>query len=211
MKIAAENQERSRTDERLINGLRRKISEYKDDLETFEGSLVRARAQLAKNAEEWAEFARQLKRKYDGEVTNLKKKLTTLENEMAEQTKNFKAEREHFYALMSQLEEDVQQLQDHSHHHTQVLEARSQKIGCLLQENGIIRERIRAIANYILMKCHECEDMTRATFFATVMTFVRQIMNDLDLLQGDLGHRPMARPTDVPRAPGVVLKALMYS
>jgi len=33
MKIAAENQERSRKDERLISGLRRKIAECEDDLE----------------------------------------------------------------------------------------------------------------------------------------------------------------------------------
>ncbi|XP_019265452.1 PREDICTED: uncharacterized protein LOC109243018 [Nicotiana attenuata] len=108
MKVAAEIQERSRTDERLINGLRRKISEYEDDLEKCEGSLARARAQLEKNVEGRAEFVRQLKRKYDGEVTNLKKKLTTSENKMAKQTMNFKAEREHCYALMSQLEEDMQ-------------------------------------------------------------------------------------------------------
>ncbi|XP_019259543.1 PREDICTED: uncharacterized protein LOC109237668 isoform X2 [Nicotiana attenuata] len=211
MKIAAENQEMSQIDERLINGLRRKISKYEDDLKKSEGSLARARAHLAKNVEGRAEFARQLKRKYDGEVANLKKNLTTLENEMAKQTKNFKTETEHCYALMSQLEEDMQQLQDQSHHDTQVLEARSLQIGRLLQEKGIIRERVRAIADYIVRKCHECEDMTRTTFFATVMTFVRQIMNDLDRLQGDLAHRPVARPADVPRAPGVVLEALLYS
>jgi len=86
-----------------------------------------------------------LKGKYDREVANLKKKLTTLENEMAKQTKSFKAEREHCYALMARLEEDMQQLQEQSHNDTQVLEARSQQIGCLLQEKGIIRERIRGM------------------------------------------------------------------
>jgi len=193
MKIAAENQERSRANERLINGLRRKVSEYQDDLEKFELNLARARAQMTKNVEGHAEFVRQLKRKYEGTVTNLKKRLTTLENEMAKQAKNFKAEREHCYALMSQLEEDMQQLQGQNHHDAQVLEARSQQIGRLLQEKGIIRERVRAIADYIVMKCHECEDMTRTIFFAAVMTFVRQIMSGLERLQGDLAHRPVAR------------------
>ncbi|XP_070019970.1 spindle pole body component 110-like [Nicotiana sylvestris] len=209
MKIAAENQERSRADERHINGLRRKVSKYQDDLEKSEVNLARAREQLTKNAEGRAEFVRQLKRKYEGIVTNLKKRLTTLENKMAKQAKNFKAEREHCYALMSHLEEDMQQLQGQNHHDTQVLEARSQQIGHLLQEKGIIRERVREIAVYIIIKRHECEDMTRTTFFATVMTFVRQIMSDLERLQGDLTHRPLARPTDVPRAIGV--EALMYS
>ncbi|XP_019242059.1 PREDICTED: uncharacterized protein LOC109222112 [Nicotiana attenuata] len=44
MKIAAKNQERSRKDERLINGLRKKIAECEDDLEKSEGNLARARA-----------------------------------------------------------------------------------------------------------------------------------------------------------------------
>ena len=79
-------------------------------MEKSKVSLARAREQLAKNAEGRAEFVRQLKRRYDGEVTNLKKKLTTPENEMAKQTKSFKTEREHCYALMARLEEDMQQL-----------------------------------------------------------------------------------------------------
>ncbi|XP_070005545.1 uncharacterized protein [Nicotiana sylvestris] len=134
MKIAAENQERSRKDEKLISGLKRKIAECEDDLEKSEGNLAMARAQLTKNAEGRAEFVRQLKKKYEGTVTNLKKRLTTLENEMAKQAKNFKAEREHCYALMFQLEEDMQQLQGQNHRDAHVLEARTQHIGCLLQE-----------------------------------------------------------------------------
>ena len=89
----------------------------------------------------------------------------------------------------------------------QTLEARAQHIGRLLQEKGIIRERIRNIADYVVMKFQICEDMTRTTFFAAVMTFVKQIMSDLDRLQRDLAYRPVARLNDVPRAPG----ALMFS
>ncbi|XP_019251239.1 PREDICTED: uncharacterized protein LOC109230170 [Nicotiana attenuata] len=189
-KIAAENQERSRKDERLINGLRKKITECEDDLEKSEGNLVRARAQLAKNAEGRAEFVRQLKRKYEEEATNLKKKLTTLENEMAKQTKSFKAEREHCYALMAQLEKDLQQLQVQNHTAEQVLGARSQQIGRLLQEKGIIKERVRSIADYIVMKCNECEHMTRSMFFASVKIFFQQIMDDLFRLQEDRANRP---------------------
>lgn len=109
---------------------------------------------------------------------------------------------------MAQMDEDMQQLRNQNHHDTQVLEARNQQIGRLLQEKGIVRERVRAIAYYIVMKCHACEDMTQTTFFAAVMTFVRQIMSDLERLQGYLARRPV-RPDDVPRAPGV--EALMYS
>ncbi|XP_070009427.1 uncharacterized protein [Nicotiana sylvestris] len=210
MRIAAKNQERSQKDERLISGLKRKIVECEDDLEKSEGNLAKARAQLVKNAEGRAEFVQQLKRKYEGTTTNLKKRLITLEKEMAKQAESFKAEREYCYALMSQLEEDMQQLQGQNHRDAQVLEARTQQIGCLLQEKCIIRERVRAIADYIVMKCHGCEDMTRTTFFSAVMTFVRQIMSDLERLQGDLAHRPVARQNDVPQAPGAI-EALMYS
>ncbi|XP_070007697.1 uncharacterized protein [Nicotiana sylvestris] len=101
MKIVAENQEKSRKDERLISGLKRKLAKCEDDLEKSEGNLARARAQLAKNIEGRAEFVRQLKRKYEGTVTTLKKRLTTLENEMAKQAKNFKVEMEHCNALMA--------------------------------------------------------------------------------------------------------------
>ncbi|XP_070015939.1 uncharacterized protein [Nicotiana sylvestris] len=108
MRIAAKNQERSRADERLISGLRKKVIECQDDLEKSEASLARVRAQLAKNAKGRTEFVRQLKRKYEDTVTDLKRKLTTLENEAAKQARNFKDEREHSYALMSQMEEDMQ-------------------------------------------------------------------------------------------------------
>jgi len=71
--------------------------------------------------------------------------------------------------------------------------------------------RIKEIVDYVVMKCHECEDMTKSMFFATVMNFVRQVMVDLEYLQEEIACRPASRPTDVPRAPGVALEALMYS
>ncbi|XP_070030028.1 uncharacterized protein [Nicotiana sylvestris] len=119
MKIAAQNLERSRTDEKLINGLRKKVCDYGADLEKTEGELAKARAKLAKNTEERASFVQQLKEKYDKRVMGLKIKLNTHEKEMDKQAKNFKAEREHCYALMSQLEEDLQQLQEQNHMVTQ--------------------------------------------------------------------------------------------
>lgn len=121
IKMAVKNQERSQADERLISGLRKKVIECQEDLERSEVSLARVRAQLAKNAEGRAEFARQLKRKYTGTVTDLKRNLTTLENEIAKQAKNFQDEREHSYGLMSQGEEDMQQQQSQNHYDTQVL------------------------------------------------------------------------------------------
>jgi len=126
---------------------------------------------------------------------------------MIKQAKDFKIEREHCYMALAQLEIDLQQLQEQNHVAKQTLEARAQQIGRLLQGKGVIREKIRNIADYIVMKCQICEDMTNTTFFAAVMTFVKQIMSDLDRLQRDLAYRPAARLNDVPWAPGT----LMYS
>ncbi|XP_070008193.1 spindle pole body component 110-like [Nicotiana sylvestris] len=101
MRIATRNPKRSRADERLISSLRKKALEYQDELEKSEASLEKVRAQLAKNAEGRAQFMHQMKRKYEGTITNLKRKLTTLENEAAKQAKDFKADREHCYALIA--------------------------------------------------------------------------------------------------------------
>ena len=108
MKIAARNPERSRADEKLISSLRKKALECQDDLEKSKASLAKVRTQLAKNAEGRAQFVHQMKRKYEGTITNLKRKLTTLENEVAKQAKDFKADRGHCYVLMAQMEEEMQ-------------------------------------------------------------------------------------------------------
>lgn len=149
-----------------------------------------------------------MKERYERGVTGWEKAIGNLEGEMAKQAKNFKAEREHCYALMARLEEDLRHLQEQNHAATQVLEARSRQTGCLLQEKGIMRERVRIIADYITMKCSACEDMTRSMFFATVMIFVRQIMEEFYRLQDDMASRPAARLVGVPREG---LETLMYS
>ncbi|XP_075105025.1 LOW QUALITY PROTEIN: uncharacterized protein LOC107765109 [Nicotiana tabacum] len=129
MKIAAETPARSERDEKIITNLRRKVHDYSFDLTKAERDLFNAQARLAKGAEEDARLAHQLKQKYDKEVAILQKKLVALENEMIKQTKDFKTEREHCYALIYQLQESLKQLQDQSNTDTQVLEARAQQIG----------------------------------------------------------------------------------
>jgi len=99
MKIEIENPGRSRKDEKLIYNLTQKVRDFEDDL--AEAELADARAKLAKNAEGWASFVRQLKEKYDKGMVSIKIKVNVLENEMAKQARDFKAEREHCYALMS--------------------------------------------------------------------------------------------------------------
>ncbi|XP_070015590.1 uncharacterized protein [Nicotiana sylvestris] len=207
MKIAARNLERSRADKRLISRLKNKALECQEDLEKSEVGLAKIRAKWTKKAEERARFVQQMKKNYEGTITILRRKIATLGNEAVKQAKDFKDNREHCYDLMAQMEEGMQQLQNQYIHDSQVLEARNQQIGWLLQEKCRTRERIRTIADYITMKCQACEDMTRTTFFAAVMIFVRQVMSNLERLQGDLAYQPVARPNDIPRAPG----ALMYS
>ncbi|XP_070002601.1 uncharacterized protein [Nicotiana sylvestris] len=101
MRIASRNPERSRADERLISSLRKKALECQDNLEKSEVNLAKVQAQLAKNAEGRAHFVQQMKRRYEGTITSLKRKVTTLENEAAKQAKDFKADREHCYDLMA--------------------------------------------------------------------------------------------------------------
>lgn len=146
-----------------------------------------------------------MKEKYNDEVTGLKKRVIATENKMIKQAKDFKVEREHCYTTLAQLEIDLQKLQEQNQVAERTLEVRAQHIGRLLQEKGVIRERIRNIADYIVIKCQICEDMTRTTFFKAVLTFVKQIMSDLDRLQRDLAYRPTARPNDVSRAPGTLI------
>ncbi|XP_070055120.1 uncharacterized protein [Nicotiana tomentosiformis] len=126
MKIADETPVRSERDEKIITNLRRKVHDYGFDLTKAEKDLLNAQAKLAKSAEEHARLAHQLKQKYDKEVAILQKKLVALENEMVKQIKDFKTEREHCYALIYQLQESLQQLQDQNNIDTQVLEAQAQ-------------------------------------------------------------------------------------
>ncbi|XP_070022246.1 uncharacterized protein [Nicotiana sylvestris] len=129
LKIPARNPEKSRAGERLISSLKKKALECQDDLEKSEASLAKVRAHLAENAKGRAQFVRQI---YEGAITSLKRKMTTLKNEAAKQAKNFKADREHCYDLMARMEEEMQQLENQHLHDTQVLESRNQQVGRLL-------------------------------------------------------------------------------
>lgn len=62
-----------------------------------------------------------------------------------------------------------------------------------------------------MIKCHECEDITRLMFFASVMKFIRQVIANLDYLKHDIAQRPVQRSNNVPQAPKEPTEALMYS
>ena len=82
-----------------------------------------------------------------------------------------------------------------------MLGTRNQQIERLLMERDRIKGRIDDIGHYITIKCLACEDMSRTTFFASIMIYVHQIMEDLKDLQRSLAPKPAARPNDAPRAP----------
>lgn len=107
MKIAAKNPVRSRKDEKLTYSLTQKVCDYEDDLQKTEAELAKSRTKFARNAEEHESFVRQLKERYDRGFMGWKKELNSLEGKMTKQAKSFKAKREHCYALMVQLEEDL--------------------------------------------------------------------------------------------------------
>ncbi|XP_070018222.1 uncharacterized protein [Nicotiana sylvestris] len=110
LKVAAENPVRSDRDEKLIANLRHKVRDYNFDLNKAESELAKAQKQLAKNADERVRLVKQLRERYDDEVTRLKKRVIATENKMIKQAKNFKVEREHCYTALAQLEIDLQQL-----------------------------------------------------------------------------------------------------
>ncbi|XP_070029920.1 uncharacterized protein [Nicotiana sylvestris] len=137
------NPERSRADKRLINGLNKKALEYQENLEKSEAGLARIQAKWIKKAEKQARF-------YEGTITILRRRISTLKNEAVKQAQDFKANRECCYDLVARIEEEMLQLQNQHLQDSRVLEARNQQIGRLLQEKGVIRERIRNISDYIL-------------------------------------------------------------
>ncbi|XP_016502982.1 uncharacterized protein LOC107821094 [Nicotiana tabacum] len=146
MRIAVEMPVRSERDQKIIGNLRQKVHDYATDLTKAEKDLAKARArmvQLGKDVEEQTRLARQAKQSYNKEVAILRKELATLENEMGQQVKDFKTEREHCYALINKLEENVLNLQNRNNMAMQVVEVREQQIGRLLQEKGAIKLRIK--------------------------------------------------------------------
>jgi len=88
-------------------------------------------------------------------------------------------------------------------YNAQVLWTQNQQIERLLMERDRIKGRIDDIGHYITIKYLACEDMSRTTFFASIMIYVHQFMKDLKDLQRGLAPKPVARPNDAPRAPKI--------
>ncbi|XP_070029874.1 uncharacterized protein [Nicotiana sylvestris] len=110
MRIAANNQQRSQSDEWLIKGMKREIGECQDELKKSEGTIAELRAQ-------WKD--------YEKAIGSLKRKVVTLEDKAVKQAKTFETESGHCYDLLARMEVEIQQLQDQHFQDSHVLEARN--------------------------------------------------------------------------------------
>lgn len=89
MKIDAKNQERILSIERLIKGLKKQVIECQEELEKSEVNMAKLRAQWKNKTKERAQFVQQMKRKYEGTIANMKRKMNTFEDTVARQDKEF--------------------------------------------------------------------------------------------------------------------------
>ncbi|XP_070017044.1 uncharacterized protein [Nicotiana sylvestris] len=176
MKIAARSQERSQSDKRLINGLKKKVLEYKEDLEKSKVGLARIQVKWIKKAEEKVRFMQQMKRDYEGNIAILRETISTLKEQIFRQARDARTDRKRYYDLMAQMEKQINEFQDRLLYDAQVPGTRNQQIERLLMERDRIKGRIDDIGHYITIKCLAFEDMSCTTFFASIMIYVHHIM-----------------------------------
>ncbi|XP_070021898.1 uncharacterized protein [Nicotiana sylvestris] len=104
MKIAIRNPKRSRADEKLINGLKKKVLEYQEDLEKSKAGLARIQVKWIKKAEERARSMQQMKRDYERSIALLRETISTLEERIFRQARDSRADRKRYYDLMARME-----------------------------------------------------------------------------------------------------------
>ncbi|XP_070029702.1 uncharacterized protein [Nicotiana sylvestris] len=107
MRVDADNQQRSRSDERLINGLKKEIMERRDDLKKFEGAVAQLRAQWAKITKERTQYLQQVKKEYEKTIAKLKGKMTTLEDKAAKQAEAYEIKSGHCYDLLARMKDEI--------------------------------------------------------------------------------------------------------
>ncbi|XP_070013919.1 uncharacterized protein [Nicotiana sylvestris] len=108
MRLDADKQQRSRSDERLIKGLKTKIVEYRDELKKSEGTIAELQAQWAKRTKERTQYLQQVRKDYENTIANLKRKMITLEDKAAKQAQAFETESGHCYDLLARMEVEIQ-------------------------------------------------------------------------------------------------------
>lgn len=108
MRKAANNQPRSRSDERLIKGLRNEIREHHGELEKSKNVIAELKRQRATKIEERRQYLNQLKRGHEKIVASLNRKVVALEGKTVKQARDFEINRGHCYDLLAQMEVEVQ-------------------------------------------------------------------------------------------------------
>ncbi|XP_070009149.1 uncharacterized protein [Nicotiana sylvestris] len=112
IRIAADNQQRSRSDDRLIKGLKMEIGECRSESENLKNTIAGLETHWAKRTEERNRYLQQLKRDHKQTIANLKRKVATLEDKVFEQARTFEAENRRCYDLLAQMEVEIQQWQN---------------------------------------------------------------------------------------------------
>ncbi|XP_070010927.1 uncharacterized protein [Nicotiana sylvestris] len=88
MKIVTRNPKRSQAEERLINGLKKKVLEYQEDLEKSKAGLARIQVKGIKKAEERARSMQQIKRDYERNIAILRETMSTLKERIFRQARD---------------------------------------------------------------------------------------------------------------------------
>ncbi|XP_070021790.1 golgin IMH1-like [Nicotiana sylvestris] len=145
IRIATDNQQRSRSDERLIKSLKMEISECRSESENFENTIAGFEAHWVKKTEERNQYLQQVKRDHKQTIANLKRKVATLEDRATEQARTFEAENRHCYNLLAQMEVEIQQWQNQHLQDSRILKARDDQIERLLIEKGKLGIRLRPL------------------------------------------------------------------
>ncbi|XP_070015675.1 uncharacterized protein [Nicotiana sylvestris] len=202
MKIDANNQPRSRSDERLIKALRTEIGESQNE---SENTIAGLEVHWARRTEKRNRHLRQLEKDHERTMANLKGKV----DRAFEQIRTLGVENKHCRKLLAQMEVEIQQWQNRCIQDSRVMTARNDQIECLLREKRQTRDKIRTIAHAIIRRCLRCENMTNITALSAMMVYVKQTMHELEQLERDLTPRTATRPNNAPQAP--VFKTLMYS
>ncbi|XP_070013861.1 spindle pole body component 110-like [Nicotiana sylvestris] len=200
MKIATRNPKRSQADEKLINGLKKKVLEYQEDLEKSKPGIARIQLKRIKKTEGRARSMQQMKRDYERNIAILIETISTLEEQIFRQARDARADRKHYYDLVARMEKQMNEFQDQLLYNVQMQRTRNQ-LEQLFMERDKIRDRIEEIGHYITMRCLACEKIPRDTFFASVMGYVCRIMEELKSLQRGLAPKPAERQNDAPWAP----------
>nr|XP_016450650.1 PREDICTED: uncharacterized protein LOC107775434 [Nicotiana tabacum] len=192
----ANNQPRSRSDQRLINGLNQQLKESQESLEKSEASRARMQVRWEKGTRERRKYLQQVKRGYEMSIEILTETNSTLQERVVRQGREAREERKQCYDMMAIMEAQMEKFQNRLVDNARVLGLKNQQIEQMFRERDGIQERIDEIGRYIHMRYLSCEQMPQDALFSSVMGYIRQIMGELKNLRRGLTPKPAKRPKD---------------